>query len=414
MGGAVDYDITPADVSLGASPWCEVCVILTMTLDDGVTGSWEFSDEYGVSEWAHTPYPDDYDGDNVRDAVDDCPHVYGFRDFFGCPEPLDGDGDGVPDYRDDCRHVPGPESNGGCPIPVNAAPQVKAGADRAVVGREAFALTGTAGDDGLPSDGRLETRWSVVSGPGAVSFVDASVPATKAKAAKPGRYVLRLTAADGQYTRTDDVAITVKPDTYVALGDSFSSGEGAGSYLDGTDKPSNRCYRSSRAYGPALAKGLKGKLPRFVFRACGGAELKQFREANKPDRGREPAQKTALDGWTGLTTLSFGGNDIGFDPLLRHCLSPLERPCDRNQESAFDAALGRLSTDLPKVFKDVRTPAPRAQESFHPTARGQAAFAVLVSRAYAALPKELRRVLPPPVPGRRQRSSVPGDQPHCT
>ncbi|MEZ4658894.1 MAG: hypothetical protein R2911_15105 [Caldilineaceae bacterium] len=64
-------------------------------------------------------------------------------------------------------------------------------------------------DDGLPST-TLATTWSVVSGPGAVTFGGTTVLNT-ASFSVDGVYTLRLTADDGALTATDDVIITVDP-----------------------------------------------------------------------------------------------------------------------------------------------------------------------------------------------------------
>jgi len=52
--------------------------------------------------------------------------------------------------------------------------------------------------------------WSKVSGGGSVTFQNPMAPHTTVTFAKPGNYVLRLTATDGVLSSTDDVAIAVK------------------------------------------------------------------------------------------------------------------------------------------------------------------------------------------------------------
>src|SRR5262249_45570933 len=72
-------------------------------------------------------------------------------------------------------------------------------------------LSGTASDDGLPSGSTLTNTWSKLSGPGTVTFANASLLNTTASFSTSGPYVLRLTASDGSLTSTSDVAITVNP-----------------------------------------------------------------------------------------------------------------------------------------------------------------------------------------------------------
>jgi hypothetical protein len=90
----------------------------------------------------------------------------------------------------------------------NVAPSVSAGPDRTVFLGQSAALDGTVSDDGLPN-GTLTTTWSKVSGPGTVSFANASAVDTTASFGAFGSYVLRLTASDGELSAQDDVAVSV-------------------------------------------------------------------------------------------------------------------------------------------------------------------------------------------------------------
>jgi hypothetical protein len=72
---------------------------------------------------------------------------------------------------------------------------------------QAAALDGSVTDDGLP--GPLTTTWSRVSGPGTVSFADASAVDTTAMFSAAGSYVLRLSASDGELAAHADAAIQV-------------------------------------------------------------------------------------------------------------------------------------------------------------------------------------------------------------
>ncbi|MBT8036351.1 MAG: family 16 glycosylhydrolase [Verrucomicrobiae bacterium] len=83
-------------------------------------------------------------------------------------------------------------------------------------------LDGTVSD---PNDDSLTTLWSVVSGPGSVSFDDASAVDTTASFSEYGSYVLRLTAGDGVDSTFAEVTITVSvANTYSAwAGGSFAN-----------------------------------------------------------------------------------------------------------------------------------------------------------------------------------------------
>ena len=96
--------------------------------------------------------------------------------------------------------------------PVNLPPAVNAGPDQTLTLPAAASLSGTATDDGLPNPpGKLTTTWTVVSGPGTVTFGNASALATTAAFSAAGTYDLRLTASDGTLSTSDDVVVTVNP-----------------------------------------------------------------------------------------------------------------------------------------------------------------------------------------------------------
>lgn len=111
---------------------------------------------------------------------------------------------------------------------------------------------------------------------------------------------------------------------YVALGDSFSSGEGVEPFISGTDEASpseNRCHRSEKAYPKLLDEDPLLNMTAFV--ACSGATT-----SNITDSGQwgEPAQIDALSSTTDIVTITIGGNDIGFGDVLSTCTYLNEPP----------------------------------------------------------------------------------------
>ncbi|MEZ5218834.1 MAG: hypothetical protein R2715_20140 [Ilumatobacteraceae bacterium] len=90
---------------------------------------------------------------------------------------------------------------------VNAGPDLTASADGTPI-----ALEGSVSDDGQPaSPGVTSAQWAVVSGPGAVTFADATSATTTASFNTPGRYVLGLTGNDGALSVTDTVTVVALP-----------------------------------------------------------------------------------------------------------------------------------------------------------------------------------------------------------
>ncbi|MEE9345418.1 MAG: hypothetical protein V3U88_07400 [Methylococcales bacterium] len=74
-------------------------------------------------------------------------------------------------------------------------------------------LDGTVSDDGLPDPSSAVTiTWNKVSGPGTVSFGDASAADTTATFDTEGTYVLRLTADDGASSRNDAIIVRINPE----------------------------------------------------------------------------------------------------------------------------------------------------------------------------------------------------------
>ncbi len=94
--------------------------------------------------------------------------------------------------------------------PVNQAPRVDAGADQTLDAAAGVNLNGTVTDDRRPDPPRqVTTLWTKVSGPGLVTFGDATQVDTTAQFSELGTYVLRLSANDSDLTGTDDVTITI-------------------------------------------------------------------------------------------------------------------------------------------------------------------------------------------------------------
>jgi lysophospholipase L1-like esterase len=135
------------------------------------------------------------------------------------------------------------------------------------------------------------------------------------------------------------------PPTYVALGDSYSSGTGTGSYLDdGTE-----CKRSTYAY-PSLIAASRGYA--LNFRACSGAAIQDVTNT----------QLGAVTAATNYVTISVGGNDAGFADVLTECATPWwAGDC----HGAIDDAQAYINTTLPgrlsTLYASIRAKAPDAE-----------------------------------------------------
>jgi lysophospholipase L1-like esterase len=133
--------------------------------------------------------------------------------------------------------------------------------------------------------------------------------------------------------------------SYVALGDSYSSGLGTGSYLnDGTS-----CSRSMYAY-PALDAARLGLS--LTFRACAGSTIADVRST----------QLGALSAGIGYVTVTAGGNDIGFASVLTECAKPAWfSDCNGAIDGAVAIIRAQIPASLAGLYADIRAKAPNAR-----------------------------------------------------
>ncbi len=133
--------------------------------------------------------------------------------------------------------------------------------------------------------------------------------------------------------------------SYVALGDSYSSGTGTRTYLnDGTS-----CRRSVYAYPSLLASARGWSLN---FRACSGAKIADV----------STLQLSALSASTGYVTISVGGNDAGFSSVLTACAQPWwAADCYGAIDRAESYIRNTLPGALQSLYASIRNRAPSAQ-----------------------------------------------------
>ena len=132
---------------------------------------------------------------------------------------------------------------------------------------------------------------------------------------------------------------------YVALGDSYSSGVGAGDY----DSDSGDCKRSANAY--AQLWNAAHSPSSFDFTACSGAVTQDVIDG----------QLDPLDDSTSLVTISVGGNDAGFADAMVTCVTAGESACIERVQEARDYIQSNLSGQLDAVYDAIRAKAPDAQ-----------------------------------------------------
>ncbi len=191
------------------------------------------------------------------------------------------------------------------------------------------------------------------------------------------KYAKYTMVADGQSSRLVD---------YLALGDSYISGEGAYNYKEGTDTERNGCHQSLLSYPYLLGQNASS----FASVACSGAKVHNVvgplvgeeKQSQLKDRleptGEEVNQATEYrapgiifqndfvraDNPSAIT-ISIGGNDIGFGDILKKCVHPFENlkdnlithhTCYPTYEDRLEV-VNAISSKMPKLrelYKDMR------------------------------------------------------------
>ena len=151
---------------------------------------------------------------------------------------------------------------------------------------------------------------------------------------------------------------------YVALGSSMAAGPGISPRAAGSPF---RAGRSARNYPHLVAERLGYDLLDVTYSGATTANVLRERQHGAPP------QVDALDGSEHLVTVTIGGNDVGYVPLLFAATAPpLLRalPVIGNalrellDPAARERALADVGTSLREVGQTVRTRAPRARIMF--------------------------------------------------
>lgn len=181
---------------------------------------------------------------------------------------------------------------------------------------------------------------------------------------------------------------------YLGLGDSYTSGEGAFDYLDGTDRPENMCHLSIRSYPLLIANDLFSSAGAHSV-ACSGAVINDVASTSESYKGqvrgaldfkhlREEnpvllntiyanytpgfiAQNRFVNKYQpAIITVSVGGDDIGFGKILEQCVG-LHISVNRSDNDCFNTyedrleilqLINRTSKHWLAMFKQLRSQAP--------------------------------------------------------
>jgi lysophospholipase L1-like esterase len=132
---------------------------------------------------------------------------------------------------------------------------------------------------------------------------------------------------------------------YVALGDSYSSGVGAGSYIASRGS----CDQSTNAY-PALWNAANQPAS-YVSEACSGATTATVLSS----------QLSALSAATTLVSITVGGNDVGFSSVMETCVLESTSSCVSAVNHAEALTASQLPRELDSVLSAISADAPKAR-----------------------------------------------------
>jgi lysophospholipase L1-like esterase len=153
-------------------------------------------------------------------------------------------------------------------------------------------------------------------------------------------------------------AVTIPPSpggpaySYVALGDSYASGEGLSPFASGSDTSADKCHRSLRSYPFLIHAELA--LGRFHDYACSGATTDriststQYGPEGLPQAYHRPVEHAQL------VTVTVGGDDVGFSHDLTYCAE--HKYCQRNASfvNAVNQEFAALPAKLDAAYDAIR------------------------------------------------------------
>ena len=187
-------------------------------------------------------------------------------------------------------------------------------------------------------------------------------------------FVVMSTATEPAGFAVDNVAfshpVPATGEGYVALGDSYSAGEGIKPFFD-----TSRCHRSIKAYSSQVQVPFTGqtfygsKAPySYGTLTCSGdttSDVLKHQLGNKPVLPN--SHYASLGATTGLVTITVGGNDAKFADVLGFCgwrhtaCQDDEFQHGKTLKKWVRAKLPKIQKDLVKVYQRIRALAPNAR-----------------------------------------------------
>jgi lysophospholipase L1-like esterase len=164
--------------------------------------------------------------------------------------------------------------------------------------------------------------------------------------------------AVGGFAAAGASAVTIPPSPggpayrYVALGDSFASGEGLSPYQSGSDTGADQCHRSTRSYPFLLHSEIA--FGAFHDYACSGATTDKISTfAQYAPEGTAQALHRPLK-HADLITVTVGGDDLGFADDLKYCAEHTYCQEDASFVAGIKARFHNLPGSLDAAYNEIR------------------------------------------------------------
>jgi hypothetical protein len=220
----------------------------------------------------------------------------------------------------------------------------------------------------LSTSPSVQALLSTIQGVSAIRFIADNSQIT-AYLGIPGSAVLSIYSIQADGTKPANGL------DYLAMGDSFASGEGAGSYITGTDDhhaPKNLCHTSSVSYPYNLISSLG--YTSFSSLACSGAvmdniddyifnsNVAQFKDSGRTLEYYVPGNYEQINYYSRIkpknTTLMIGGNDIAFDDKIIDCILSLNCYSKYEERVLVNMEIEGLYTRLYDLYTNLRSQSP--------------------------------------------------------
>jgi hypothetical protein len=156
-------------------------------------------------------------------------------------------------------------------------------------------------------------------------------------------------------------------DHWIAMGDSYSAGVGAGSLIYNPRDLLFKCLTTANSYALYLERGYDALRRGLEFLSCTGDKIENVNDAAVGSKGRGSQLQllqSVPQGSYKFATLSIGGNDLGFAGIVKSCIligsavgnceDALKRAESIAGVNPRDSALNaEVFAKLKKVYRDI-------------------------------------------------------------